>query len=86
MTQQPTRAPIDKSPPPPSPIPDSRLRLRERARGQGQGEGPAKICQKPKEIDGTFSTFAKSQTHPPTIRLLFPWLFLVRLWAFLVSR
>jgi hypothetical protein len=41
-------------------------------------EGPAK------QIDGPPRTFAKSQTHPPTIRLLFAWLFFqVRFWTFL---
>jgi hypothetical protein len=44
-----------------------------------------------KKIDGPPRAFAKSQTHPPTIRLFspFPWLFLffcVRFWAFLGSR
>jgi hypothetical protein len=36
-----------------------------------------------KKIDGPPRSFAKSQTHPPTIRLFFIDFFLVRFWAFL---
>jgi hypothetical protein len=36
-----------------------------------------------KKIDGPPRTFAKSETHPPTIRLFFLTFVLVRFWAFL---
>jgi hypothetical protein len=40
--------------------------------GWGGGERTGRAEGPPKEFDGPPRAFAKSQTHPPAVRLLFP--------------